>query len=109
MSAAAFLTQTMTYSPHSGSLDRYGNTIPGASSSVRCKFMVKSGFITAPGGEEVSYNAIAYIALTQSAALDDKVVFNSDQYRIIDITEQRGTVTNLKHKKLFLQRLAATV
>ena len=107
MTAINFFTQTMTYYPHGGTLDRYGKKVPGAAATVKCKFMVKSGFIKAPGDEEISYQAVAYIPLAQGAVLDDKVVFNSSNYRIVDVVEQRGTVTGLKHKKLLLQRLQA--
>lgn len=104
MSAGSFLTQSANYYAHAGVQDRYGHLVEGAAVAIRCKFVVKSGYIKGPGGEEVSYDAIQYIALTQNAVMDDHMLFNGVTYRVIKVLEQRGTVTNLQHKKLILQR-----
>lgn len=104
MSAASFYTQLANYYAHGGVQDRYGQLVEGSAVAIRCKFVVKSGYIKGPGGEEISYDAIQYIPLTQNAQMDDHMLFNGVTYRIIKVLEQRGTVTALQHKKLILQR-----
>ena len=104
MTATNFFTQSVTISQHQGQNDRYGNKTFTTSSTISCKFVVKQGLEKDATGEEYTYDAICYVPLDQEVDMKDKYTYDDSVYKIAHIVEQRGTVTNLKHKKLMLQR-----
>lgn len=109
MTAQNFFTQSMTLYAHSGTQDRYGDKEFSSGVSVKGKFVVKSDLFVDSNGQEYQYDAIAYLPLSRALSMQDRITYDGIDYSIMHITEQRGTVTTLKHKKILLQRLKVNV
>lgn len=103
MSAANFLQHQITLTPRTGNTGA-GDPSYGASSTVKAKFVTKSQLIVDQNGKEVTSDSHVFIPQATTVSPEDKVTYESVNYRILKITDQRGTVTTLKHKKLMLQR-----
>lgn len=109
MGLSDFLTQSASISAPSG-VDGTGARTFGAAVEVDCKFRKQYQMMgDAREGlkmyEDVP-DAVMYVKRTVSVDTDDSVAFDGEDYRVVDILDQVGTVTSLKHKKVLLKKYA---
>lgn len=76
---------------------------PSWSSAVplRCRYEAKRRRLSGPNGDPVTSMGRLFVSASQVASLNDKVTYNGESYRVIQIDEEMG-FNGLSHKVLWL-------
>lgn len=82
MSIEGLLNQSVTIQSAS-SRDGYGRLSFGASTSVSARFSAKKKVVTLPDGTQQTIEAIAYVPSNTSVSENDKVTYDSKEYKVL--------------------------
>ena len=99
MSFAGLLNQTLTLNVVSGK-DRYGRENYGSSSTVRCRFQKSNKVVLQSNGETQAIDAIIFVNPDTSVNVDDKVVYSSEAYKVINKNSVVGAGGDVHHLEL---------
>lgn len=101
MSLNGLLNQTITIYSKSG-YDAYGRPSVGSGSDVEARFQPKSIRKIQPNGDVLAIDAIAYVNANADVVTDDKISFNSQNYRVLNVYPVPDKFGNVHHHKLEL-------
>lgn len=82
MSVGNLLNQTISIYNKS-SYDEYGRLTVGSATSVKARFQPQTKRILAPNGDVLTISAIAYVPSDTTVNTDDKIVYDSNTYKVI--------------------------
>lgn len=101
MSIASLLNQTITLYSQSG-YDEFGDPSFGDGSSVAARFEAATKRILLPNGQTLTIDAEAFVKSSVTVATEDKVLYDSNYYKVVDIFKVPDAVGNTHHKELRL-------
>ena len=107
MSINGLLNQVITISTKSG-YDNYGRETVGASNNVRARFQKTNKQKLLPNSSLITIIAIAYVPADTTIAIDDKVTFDSTDYKVYGIYTAVDGTGNTSHLKIELTKWKAT-
>lgn len=81
MSVTSLMNQSLTLYPKA-SYDRYGREVVGSGSSVICRFQATTKTKLLANGEIAQIEGIVYVPSTTTVEIDDKVTFNSKDFKV---------------------------
>jgi len=84
------------------SYNSQGREVVGSGVSVKARFQAKQKNIMLPTGATITISAIAYVASTISANIDDKVTYDSQTYKVFAKYKVPDSKGNTNHIKLDL-------
>lgn len=106
MSILGLLNQTITIASKSG-YNAYGRETIGASTSVKSRFQKQTKQKLLPNGSLVTIEAIVYVPSDTTVAIDDKVTYNSVDYKVYGIYAAIDGSGDTHHLKLELVKWKA--
>ncbi len=86
MSVGNLLNQTITIYGKS-TYDGYGRPTLGSGTDVRARFQPKQSRKLLPNGDVMTIDALAYVPADTTIATDDKITYDSQTYKVIDLYE----------------------
>jgi hypothetical protein len=84
-------------------IDEYGKNQFSAGVVIKCRFVEKTKVILGPTGENITAEAEVWLAPDTDVVLDDKLLYGTQGYRVVQIAKQRD-MTNVKFIKCLLER-----
>ena len=97
------LKQTCTISNASGT-DDYGKATVGSGTAVDCRFeRTSKNVFDHLKGQQTTLHGIVFVKATTAASIGDQIVYNSQNYKIIEISEPVGRRGLVHHKELGVQ------
>lgn len=103
MGIETYTSQTVQRYPRSG-YDSQGKPSFGSASSVLCRFTESTERIKDAAGNEYIIDAKMWVDADQTMALEDKIVYNSINYKVVFVKENRELDGEIHHKRIHLQR-----
>ena len=100
---ASYLNQLVTRNPLK-SYDTYGKPTIGNGQSVKARFQGKQRRAMDNKGVEFVTDAELWIAPDQEMALDDVILFEDIQYKVVRVDVKKGLSGQTDHKKVLLVR-----
>lgn len=85
MNVDHLLKQTCTIYT-AGAQDRFGKNAHGSGVAAGCRFQKTSRIIQKPNGEKAPIDGIIWLARTTIIAINDKITFGSQDYRVMTIS-----------------------
>ena len=107
MSINGLLNQTITIASKSG-YNAYGRENVGAGTSVKARFQKKTKQRLLPNGSVIMIEATVYVPADTTIAIDDKITYDSVNYKVFGIYDAVDGGGDINHKKLELTRWRAT-
>lgn len=81
MSINGLLNQTITVSENTGH-DKFGRKTVGTETDYKCRFQKDTSQVLLPNGQLVTILAKVYVAPSTSIDIEDKVTFDSVDYKV---------------------------
>lgn len=107
MSVNGLLNQQITIANMS-SYNAYGREVVGASTTVQARFQKSNKQKLLPNGSLITIEAIVYVPSGTTVAIDAKVTFGSDDYKVYGIYTAVDGTGRTNHLKLELTKWKAT-
>lgn len=97
------LNQTITLNRFS-SRNAYDEPTRGSSISVKGRFQPETKIVKGPNGEDIGTDALVFIPASQAVTLDDKITYDSVEYRVVTVGEAVNGKGNTDHYEVRVQR-----
>ena len=107
MSLAGLLNQTITLYSKS-SYNEEGREVVGSGSSIKARVQITTKRKLLPNGSIVLIDAIAYVLADTTVSTDDKVSYDSVNYKVYGKYAAVGENGSVDHYKLELTKWQAT-
>ena len=101
MSIKSLLNQSATLYVRSG-YDADGETSFGSGSTIKGRFEPMTKRILLPNGQTLTIDAIAIVKASESLNTNDRVTYDSQEYKIVDIFKVPDDLGNTHHQELRL-------
>lgn len=98
---AGLFNQTITVYSKSG-YDAYGRETVGAGTDVQCRFQRSTKRRLMPNGSLAVIDAVCYVPADTTVATDDRVTYDSTDYKVYIIDDAVGGNGDTHHIKLEL-------
>lgn len=98
-----YLNQLVTRNPVKN-YDAYGKPTLGTGESVKARFQGKQRRAMDSQGVEFVTDAELWVAPGQAMALDDVIIFEEVQYKVVRVDTKKGLSGQTDHKKVLLVR-----
>lgn len=95
------MNQTITLYSQS-SYNRYGREVVGSGTNYKARVQEVSRARLLPNGEQVNINLIAYLKSSITVAIDDRVTYNSEEYKVFSVSKPVDGQGTVNHTKLEL-------
>lgn len=103
MSLASLLNQTITIST-AGGRDKFGNTVNGSAVSYSARFEKKTKTIVTEQSDRTPIHGSVFVGPGTVVAKGDKVNFESQDYKVMEIAPMVDGRGNVRHTELLVQR-----
>jgi len=107
MSILGLLNQTVTISPQS-SRGADGETVFGDAVSVKSRFEAVTKRILLPDSQVLTIDAFVVVGPTITVSTGDKVTYDSNDYKVVDVFEVPGGSGSVEQKELRLVKWPST-
>jgi len=101
MSILGLLNQEITLTSKSG-YGRKGRPTFSGAVAVKSRFEAKTKRILQPDGSVLSIDAIVIVPKGTTVVTDDKVTYDSNDYKVVDVFKVPDGTGNTNHKELRL-------
>lgn len=103
MSFVSLLNQQVTIYNKS-SYDAYGREQFGSGTTVNCRVEVANKVKLLPNGETATIDAMAFTPPTTAVSIDDKITYDSNNYKVLNKEVVVGADGNTHHYELELAK-----
>lgn len=107
MSVNGLLNQTITIASKTG-YNEYGREVVGSSNTVHARFQKTNKQRLLPNGSLITILAICYVPAGTVVVIDDKITFDSENYKVYGIYTPVDGAGTTNHLKLELTKWKAT-
>jgi hypothetical protein len=102
MNVDHLLRQTCTIYT-AGAQDRFGKNTHAAGADFACRFQQTNRIIQKPNGEKAPIDGIVWLVASAAAAINDKLTFAGQDYRIMKISPMVDGSGTTRHLELMVQ------